>query len=225
MKNPVQIFKEIPFSFDRKDFDTRARIDGSGEMEGEVQSFLDRTLPLVRPKALLREAFVEGRDGDTVQIDTVEFTSHALSANLEKIERVFPYIATCGHELDVHGSSADDFLESYWLDVLKTMALITAREFIRNRLKTVYRLEKFSSINPGSANSDMWPIEQQTRLFALFGDVKTLIGVTLKPSFLMLPNKTVSGIFFPSEVDYVNCQLCTREGCPNRKAPYTGHIV
>ena len=37
------------------------------------------------------------------------------------------------------------------------------------------------------------------------------IGVTLTDTFLMLPNKTVSGIFYPTEVDFVTCQLCHRD--------------
>jgi hypothetical protein len=36
----------------------------------------------------------------------------------------------------------------------------------------------------------------------------------------MLPTKSVSGIFFPTETSYENCQLCPRENCPNRRAEY-----
>jgi predicted transcriptional regulator len=44
--------------------------------------------------------------------------------------------------------------------------------------------------------------------------------VRLTESFLMLPTKTVSGIFFPTEATFESCQLCPREECPNRRAPY-----
>ena len=79
-------------------------------------------------------------------------------------------------------------------------------------------------MNPGSGDVDIWPIEQQRELFSLFGDVKALIGVTLTDSFLMIPNKTVSGVFYPTEVDFVTCQLCHRERCPNRRAPFDAHL-
>jgi hypothetical protein len=36
----------------------------------------------------------------------------------------------------------------------------------------------------------------------------------------MLPIKTVSGIRFPKEGTYENCQLCPRQKCPGRKALY-----
>ena len=37
---------------------------------------------------------------------------------------------------------------------------------------------------------------------------------------LMLPRKSVSGIYFPSEVSFFSCQLCPRDRCDGRKAPY-----
>jgi hypothetical protein len=44
--------------------------------------------------------------------------------------------------------------------------------------------------------------------------------VELTDSFLMIPNKTVSGIYFPTERDFRTCQVCHREKCPNRRAPF-----
>ena len=47
-----------------------------------------------------------------------------------------------------------------------------------------------------------------------------LIGVTLSESFLMIPIKSVSGILFPKEIRFESCQLCPREKCAGRRAPY-----
>jgi len=44
--------------------------------------------------------------------------------------------------------------------------------------------------------------------------------VILTESFLMMPRKSSSGIFFPTETPFFACQLCPREGCPARKAAY-----
>ena len=67
---------------------------------------------------------------------------------------------------------------------------------------------------------DDWPITQQKELFSLFGDVEELIGVTLTESCLMVPLKSSSGIYFPTEVTFETCQLCPREVCESRRAPY-----
>jgi hypothetical protein len=37
---------------------------------------------------------------------------------------------------------------------------------------------------------------------------------------LMLPAKSESGIFFPSETTFLNCQLCPRQNCEGRKAAF-----
>ena len=75
-------------------------------------------------------------------------------------------------------------------------------------------------MSPGSLED--WPITEQTKLFSIFGDTERLIGVRLTDSMLMVPRKSISGILFPSEEGFTSCQLCDRERCPGRKAPYSG---
>jgi hypothetical protein len=65
-----------------------------------------------------------------------------------------------------------------------------------------------------------WPLEEQRPLFALLGDVEGAVGVTLSDSLLMIPRKSLSGIYFPTEIPFMACQLCPKESCPSRKARY-----
>jgi len=65
---------------------------------------------------------------------------------------------------------------------------------------------------------------QQRELFTLLGDTRGPVGVELTETCLMVPVKSVSGIFFPSETHYENCQLCPRETCPGRRAPYDSDL-
>ena len=67
-------------------------------------------------------------------------------------------------------------------------------------------------------------IEQQKELFAFFGDVQQLVGVTLSKSCVMIPSKSVSGIFYSSEHDFQTCQLCRRENCSHRSGPFDPHM-
>jgi hypothetical protein len=73
-------------------------------------------------------------------------------------------------------------------------------------------------MSPGSLQD--WPLEAQSQLFQLLPDVEAAIGVRLTESLLMIPTKSVSGIYFQTEVSFVNCQLCQRGKCPGRKARY-----
>ncbi len=92
-----------------------------------------------------------------------------------------------------------------------------------HHLKSKFALEKISSMAPGSLAD--WPIEEQGPLFKLLGDVETSIGVQLTDSLLMLPAKSISGIFFPTAVSFVSCQLCPRKRCESRKAKYSPKLA
>jgi len=41
----------------------------------------------------------------------------------------------------------------------------------------------------------------------------------------MVPLKSVSGIYFPTEIKFESCQLCPREVCRGRVAPYDPDLV
>ena len=75
-------------------------------------------------------------------------------------------------------------------------------------------------MSPGDGSRTVWPITQQKQLFSIFGNVEDLIGVRLTDSMLMIPVKSVSGIFVPTEIKFETCQLCPGERCIARKAPY-----
>ncbi len=78
----------------------------------------------------------------------------------------------------------------------------------------------WATMDPGSGDADLWPIEQQKELFSVLGDVEARIGVRLTDSMLMVPTMSVSGIVFPTEAEFASCQVCHREGCPRRTAPF-----
>ena len=54
-------------------------------------------------------------------------------------------------------------------------------------------------MSPGASEKYVWPIEQQKELFSLFEYVEKLIGVKLTDSYLMIPNKSVSGFLSSSK--------------------------
>jgi len=152
------------------------------------------------------------------------FVSRVLRANLDEVGRVFPYVATCGPELDTIPIAADDIFGQFCRDTIKEIALYAAIAHLDSFIKEAYALEKLVSMNPGSGDVEVWPIEQQKELFAFFGDVQESIGVVLTDSCLMLPNKSVSGLLYASEHDFTSCQLCHREKCPGRRAPFDPHL-
>jgi len=220
----IETLAHIPVELDTPTLLRRAGVDPNGEDAAEFTALVQETLRVARPKALYRESFVDGRSDEGVIIDGVPFTSRTLRTNLAEVQRVFPFVATCGRELDQIPREADDFLKQFWLDVIKGAVLGLARDFLTEHLTRRYALGKTATMGPGSGDATVWPIEQQAPLFRLLGDVRERIGVELTDTHLMIPNKTVSGVRFPTEIDFRTCQLCHREVCPSRAAPFAAEL-
>ncbi len=221
MPNMTELL-EIPFVFDWSAFSARVRLERCPGAVRQARGLAERAAPLLAPKALFRPCSVTSRSAEEVGIEEVTFRSPILSAKLQEAERVFAYVATCGTGLEAVQAATEDLLARYWLDALKEMALEAAVMRLREHLQERFALPGLSSLNPGSGEAALWPITQQRGLFALLGEVERRTGVRLGASCLMQPNKTVSGILFPTEVPFETCQHCGRPDCPRRRAPYAG---
>ncbi len=216
-----------PFALSQKEIQSQLAIKPRSHFETELEALLDQVVEIAKPKAIYRVSYVETRTADTVTIENTTFNSQAMRANLDQIRRVFPYIATCGKEVEEILNDPGDVLKQYWLNTIKLALLHASMQYLRETLQNLYRLENLAAMNPGSGDASVWPLEQQLSLFSLFGGTQTVdqqIGVQLRSSYLMMPEMSVSGILFPSETNYTNCQLCQREDCPGRRAHFDAKL-
>lgn len=215
----LTIIDTIPFQPDRAALAKRLRVrDGSAYL-ANLQRLVDEAEAIARPKTLYKVAFIDNRGDDCVVVDGVRLDSRVLSVNLKPVQRVFPYVATCGVELDAWASAQHDMLYKYWADAIKEIAVREAMQALFAHMTETYDLGKMAVMSPGSL--DDWPLSQQRPLFTILGDVAGAIGVQLSDSFVMTPNKSLSGLRFATgREDFVSCQLCPRENCPGRRAPY-----
>lgn len=214
----MEVLANIPVELKLDELLRRFRVEPRSTDADALAGLAERVREVARPKAIVDMCYVGSRASNTVEFGGVEFTSRVLTVNLENAHRVFPYIATCGRELDEIAVVEGDPIEEYWLDEMRIIALGAASAAVREHIEKEYRPGKMSSMSPGSLED--WPITQQEQLFAVFGDVEEKIGVRLTDSFLMVPMKSVSGLHFPTETSFESCQLCPRRGCPGRRAPY-----
>ena len=220
----MEVLDNIPVDLDQQTVLQQLRLrKRSVSIEKIVQELLELVRPIARPKAVYQVAYVDSKSENSVRIGGVEFTSRVLRINLDKVERAFPYVATCGTELDQIAVPSSDLLRYYCLDAIKVMILRTARSYLKDYLARTYALGQISAMSPGRLED--WPITQQGQLFSILGDVEKLIGVRLTDAFLMLPLKSLSGIYFPTEVTFESCQLCPRAVCSGRRAAYDPGLV
>jgi hypothetical protein len=214
---------DIPFVLDAELLMDHQRVRPGTDSAKVFLELVDQVRQVGRPKVIYEVSYIEEKGDDSVVLNGTRFTSRALRRHLEPVERVFPHIATCGTEADAIAVPKGDLLRQMWLWTLKEALLHAAVEHLTELLTRQYRLAGSATMNPGSGDAGVWPLAQQEELFRLFGGaekVETIIGVRLTESLLMVPTMSVSGILFPAASDFHSCQVCHREGCPNRKAPF-----
>jgi hypothetical protein len=214
------LLQDIPFSLDAELLMRQLRVRPGTDGARAFADLLDRVTEVGRPKALYEISSIDAKADDSVVVDGVRLTSRALRRNLDQVERVFPYVITCGTEADAVAAPDGDMMQSLWLWTIKDALLGAARDHLDEHLATRYRMTHSAAMHPGSGDADVWPIEQQVELFSILGDVEALIGVRLTDSMLMIPTMSVSGVVFPTETAFETCQVCHREDCPRRKAPF-----
>ena len=189
----------------------------------QIQALLEVAKPLISAQAVYRVCYIEEKLKDAVIIDGTRFGSRILRKNLEEVGRVFPHVITIGAGLEQRADASKDLLEKYYLDQIGNLALSSARKHLEDCLRSKFALEGLSYMSPGSLAD--WPIEEQQPLFSILKGVEASVGVRLTESLLMIPRKSVSGIYFPSEVTFYSCQLCPRQHCEGRKARFDENLA
>lgn len=218
MSDTEHLLERISFEVDADQLMRKVRMETEDGFADEIQQLAEEARRIAVPKAMYRLAFFQAVGDDSLTIDGVELHSRVLRVNLSEANRLFAYVATCGRELEVWSRTKTDPLEQYWADAIKQLALGCAIQALNRDIVKRYRPGKTSTMAPGSLAD--WPIQQQRPLFRILGDVNGRVGVELSPSYLMIPNKSISGIRFPREESFESCLLCPRQDCPARRAPH-----
>jgi hypothetical protein len=216
------ILDNIPFHLDPDAVLDRLHLRNLEDYQPRVLELARQAQAAARPRAMYRTGYIESRTDNTVTVEGITFTSRVLTVNLQDTHRVFPFVATCGREMEAWAAPIQDMLERFWAETLMEMAVHAAATALHKHVADRVVFGPIGTMDPGSIQD--WPLVQQRELFTLLGDTRTAVGVELTDSCLMVPVKSVSGIFFPSETHYENCQLCPRETCPGRRAPYDADL-
>jgi len=218
----ITIIENIPFKIEAKQLYPLLKIKAGSRFAVRLNNLLDEALGIARPKAAYKLSGSEPGDDANVIVDGVPLLSRVMQINLKDSRRVFPFVATCGMELEQWSQSLDDTLEKFWADTINMMALGAAIESFKEHLTRKFETGMTSTMNPGSFED--WPLVEQFKIFSLLSEACESIGVQLNKNAMMVPLKSVSGIEFESGEKFHNCQLCPREKCTGRRAPYDDHL-
>lgn len=218
------LLTDIPLELDATGLLEKYRLEPGSERAEGIRRLVEAASARARPKALYVPCAIDGRGEEHVTAAGVTFRSRVLAVNLEKVHRVFPFVATCGMELETWSRSLAGGLDKFCAEEIKGTALGAAVLAVVAHIQEHHCPGPVSMMNPGSLED--WPVSEQKPLFdVLGGDARSVVGVTLLDSLLMEPGMTASGIWFPAEERFENCMLCPREACPGRRAPHDPELV
>lgn len=213
------LIDDCKFSFSAADVLERIGMPRDHIFGEKIQELLEIAAPMAKPKAFFMELPIEKRTAASVTLGGQTFCSKALAKNLANVDTVYPYLCTCGKELADYAKTIDGMMEQYAFDAImefyRKQITLDLTEALANYLPEGGQT---SSVDPGSLVD--WPVREQKKLFAVFGENAEKIGVTLTDGCLMFPVKTVSGIRYATDKEFHNCQLCQRKNCPNRAAAF-----
>jgi len=173
-----------------------------------------------RPLAHITKSSIELEKGPV-------FRSPKIAKSLAGCTHVVCFIATIGRGLEHRVREkfeANRFSEAYILDALGSVLVEDLvqqfQEFIARKcsLRGQWVTLRFS---PGYCD---WPLEEQRKLFSLFH--RSRLKVRLSKSCLMVPRKSISGIFGigpqghgQHHIPYNPCTECSVKNCSARRAP------
>jgi len=216
--NKIHCLFDIPVKLSSKKVESVLRLKKLRGVSSDAEKIINEILPLIKARASYRVCYITKRGKDWIQLAGRRFASRILRDNVKDIERVFPYIITIGDGVESKASGETELLKQYFMETVADMALISARAHFLSRLKKKYRIKRLSNMSPGSLKD--WPITEQRPLFDLMEEGSIKIQVQLTETMLMIPRKSLSGIYFPTEKDFISCQLCPRNNCIGRMAEF-----
>lgn len=200
--------------------DVRKKLRLPEKYAGDVSlgKILEDVLSLLRPLAAYELFDITSKNDRFIEAGGVRFTSRVLARNVRGTERLFPFILTIGGMLESRAAAEDDLLRQYLMESLGDLALHATGRIVKESLCQTHGITRVSSMSPGSLSD--WPIEEQKPLFSLMQKSSDTVGVSLTDSLLMVPRKSLSGVYFATKREFLSCRLCQRENCQGRLAPF-----
>jgi hypothetical protein len=148
-------------------------------------------------------------------------TGPVIAAQIQEAESAALFLCTTGPRLEAWSKQLileEDFAKGYMVDAAASEAVEAAIDKIQNHLAEtiIPRGERITNrFSPGYCG---WPVSDQHALFSLLP--RGFCGVTLTPSSLMVPIKSVSGLIGIGPSVTFNpypCRHCSMKDCFKRR--------
>lgn len=199
--------------------------DTSYSVQRKIEE-LEKNLPeLLSPRIFSKIINISSIEKSRIFIENdITLTSNKLSKTLKNCEELIVFLGTIGPELEhqVKKMSKQNQLSTgYILDTMGSIAVEDMVERFHNS-----EAEKHQNMHQGvtlrfSPGYCDWSIKEQEKIFSFFNSEE--VGVELKDSCLMSPQKSISGVFgiLPKgspPFSYNPCSECESRECEARRS-------
>ncbi|MGI5873104.1 MAG: hypothetical protein ACOX8R_00330 [Bacillota bacterium] len=181
-----------------------------GETIAEV---IEEMKDIANAKLLYGEAKVEQWNEDSVTIGGTVFQGKDLASRLKGVETVYPYLCTCGTEINDYAWGCKDLVKMLYIDAVMHFYLRQSFLILAEKIDNAVGGRSYC-MAPGSFED--WPLTEQKPLFDLLNHGEGS-GVTLSDSCIMEPAKSVTGLRFYREGLPKDCALCLYHDCAERE--------
>lgn len=141
--------------------------------------------------------------------------------DVKDVAEIFVFVCTIGKNIEekIHKLfSEGDSLTAFILDRIASELVEFTADLLEQKIKNDFLKEGYNLSNRYSPGYCGWSVSEQKKLFSLLPD--KFCGVELTESSLMIPIKSVSGIYGADlnliRKDY-HCEICDDEFCYKRK--------
>ena len=134
----MEVLDNIRVKLDLEAMVKRMRLRSRNEgMLESLRELIELASSVARPKAVYNISRVENKNknDDSLEIGGVRFTSRVLRVNLAEIDTVYPYVVTCGREVDEIDIPSHEFMKYYLMDQIKEMLVRLSLSYLHDYLR------------------------------------------------------------------------------------------
>lgn len=191
-----------------------------------VEGMIRHSSSLIKPRVIYTEKRIkDGENGSLVLEGDIALESCRLTAALKKCGRAVVFLATVGKELDDKIRELigkNKAVDACLYDAMGSAAVENTVDAFQDMFDMAARGKSRTTTLRFSPGYCDWEVKEQRKLFHLVDNA--LIDVELTPHCLMVPRKSVSGVFGIGSIGEVDkgstnmCRMCGMRNCIARRA-------
>ena len=175
----------------------------------------EQAKPLLKPGYIIRCFPLTELTADSFMLGGQMFHSRVAAKMLKNQRESWVYIATSGREISEYIAAAESRFDQYLLDQIAYFACMQAMDTMLGDISLRLGIGRHMRLSPGSIID--WSVAEVKTFFTLLDGDYQRLNLRVLDSGMIDPLKSVSGILFPTEVEFASCDICSRANCSDRK--------